>query len=393
MSTIAFDARTSSTSRRTPSAVWSPSTRTKSTFVPRSASCAKAGEEGVRVADVEGDVRQARDLGARLLQIEGVHLARELGDPHRAKSLAGGGALPVPPIRTIGGLATDAKRTPESALEPFSAPVRRWFEDSFEAPTPAQELGWPRIAAGENTIICAPTGSGKTLAAFLWGIDRLARDPERLGSGVRIVYVSPLKALSYDVERNLRAPLRGIGGPEITVGLRTGDTPQRERQAMLRKPPDVLITTPESLVPDDDLAGAGDPRRGRGGDRRRDPRRRGLEARRPPRADAGAAQPSGDERGRGRPAADRPLRDPAPARADRELPRRPGARLRHRRRGHAQGARPRDPRAGRGHGEPRAATPIPTRSTRTSTPAPTRARSGRRSTRSCSSWSSSTPRR
>ncbi len=149
--------------------------------------------------------------------------------------------------RTIGGLATDSKRTLESPLEPFSAPVRRWFEDSFEAPTPAQALGWPRIAAGENTIICAPTGSGKTLAAFLWGIDRLAREPERLGSGVRIVYVSPLKALSYDVERNLRAPLRGIGGPEISVGLRTGDTPQRERQAMLRKPPDVLITTPESL--------------------------------------------------------------------------------------------------------------------------------------------------
>ena len=136
----------------------------------------------------------------------------------------------------------------ESPLEPFSRGVRRWFEASFEAPTPAQAQGWPKIAAGANTLICAPTGSGKTLAAFLWGIDRLTREPERLGSGVRIVYVSPLKALSYDVERNLRAPLRGIrGSGEVRVGLRTGDTPQRERQAMLRKPPDVLITTPESL--------------------------------------------------------------------------------------------------------------------------------------------------
>jgi ATP-dependent Lhr-like helicase len=136
-----------------------------------------------------------------------------------------------------------AKSTPLAA---FSEPVRRWFEASFAEPTPAQAMGWPKIAAGANTLICAPTGSGKTLAAFLWGIDRLAREPERLGQGVRIVYVSPLKALSYDIERNLRAPLKGIEA-EITVGLRTGDTPQRERQAMRRKPPDILVTTPESL--------------------------------------------------------------------------------------------------------------------------------------------------
>jgi ATP-dependent helicase Lhr and Lhr-like helicase len=143
-------------------------------------------------------------------------------------------------------LATDRKATGGDALASFSAPVRRWFEASFEAPTPAQAAGWPAIASGRNALICAPTGSGKTLAAFLAGIDRLAREPERLGQGVRIVYVSPLKALSYDIERNLRAPLKGVGA-EISVGLRTGDTPQKERQAMRRNPPDVLITTPESL--------------------------------------------------------------------------------------------------------------------------------------------------
>ena len=97
-------------------------------------------------------------------------------------------------------------------------------------------MGWPKIVSGENTLICAPPGRGRRLAAFLWGIDRLAREPERLGQGVRIVYVSPLKALSYDIERNLRAPLKGIGA-EISVGLRTGDTPQRERQAMSESPP------------------------------------------------------------------------------------------------------------------------------------------------------------
>jgi ATP-dependent Lhr-like helicase len=143
-------------------------------------------------------------------------------------------------------LATDAKTSANSPLGGFSERTRRWFEASFEAPTPAQEAGWPKIASGAHTLICAPTGSGKTLSAFLWGIDALARRPEELGTGVKIVYVSPLKALSYDVERNLRAPLKGTGA-EVSVGLRTGDTPQRERQAMRRTPPDILITTPESL--------------------------------------------------------------------------------------------------------------------------------------------------
>ncbi|MCB1008946.1 MAG: DEAD/DEAH box helicase, partial [Acidobacteria bacterium] len=135
---------------------------------------------------------------------------------------------------------------PSDPLAAFSERTRDWFTRSFAGPTPAQTAGWPVIATGANTLICAPTGSGKTLAAFLWGIDRIASEPERLGEGVKLVYVSPLKALSYDVERNLRAPLAGIGA-EVSVGLRTGDTPQKDRQAMLRNPPDILITTPESL--------------------------------------------------------------------------------------------------------------------------------------------------
>jgi ATP-dependent helicase Lhr and Lhr-like helicase len=133
------------------------------------------------------------------------------------------------------------------ALEQFSARTREWFEGAFSGPTPAQSQAWPAIASGEHVLISAPTGSGKTLAAFLWAIDRLAG--ERVaGSGrhIGLVYVSPLKALSYDIDRNLRVPLRGIGA-DLKVAVRTGDTPQRERQAMLREPPDILITTPESL--------------------------------------------------------------------------------------------------------------------------------------------------
>jgi len=130
-------------------------------------------------------------------------------------------------------------------LGPFSPATRRWFEASFEGPTPAQAGGWEAISSGEHTLICAPTGSGKTLASFLWGIDKLARS-EELGTGVKLVYISPLKALSYDIERNLRAPLRGIGA-DVAVGLRTGDTSQKERRAMAKEPPDILITTPESL--------------------------------------------------------------------------------------------------------------------------------------------------
>src|SRR3954468_13029472 len=130
-------------------------------------------------------------------------------------------------------------------LNSFTPQVRDWFTRAFDRPTEAQEQAWPAIARGDNTLLSAPTGSGKTLAAFLWGLDRLVGEPSP-EPRTRLVYVSPHKALSYDIERNLRAPLRGIGG-DVSVAIRTGDTPQKERQAMLRTPPDVLITTPESL--------------------------------------------------------------------------------------------------------------------------------------------------
>jgi ATP-dependent Lhr-like helicase len=151
--------------------------------------------------------------------------------------------------------------TATEPLEGFAPAVRDWFAASFAAPTPAQVEGWAAISAGRHTLIHAPTGSGKTLAAFLWCLDRLVRDPSppptRQHPGrVRVLYVSPLKALSYDVERNLRAPLTGIAlaaarlgepAPAISVGLRTGDTSAEERRAHARRPPDILITTPESL--------------------------------------------------------------------------------------------------------------------------------------------------
>ncbi|MDQ6795036.1 MAG: DEAD/DEAH box helicase [Chloroflexota bacterium] len=147
------------------------------------------------------------------------------------------------------------------ALAVFSPSVRDWFAATFEAPTQAQSEGWAAIPAGRHTLIHAPTGSGKTLAAFLWCLDRLAREPrpaptKESPGGVRVLYVSPLKALTYDVERNLRAPLAGIAlaagrlglaAPHIAIASRTGDTPQEERRDLTRHPPDILITTPESL--------------------------------------------------------------------------------------------------------------------------------------------------
>jgi len=140
----------------------------------------------------------------------------------------------------------------------FHPIVQRWFFERFEKATPAQERGWPSIAFGKSTLIAAPTGSGKTLAAFLWSIDRLIQRAAKgdLDDATDVVYVSPLKALGNDIARNLQAPLaeifqlawsEGMLLPEIRVAVRSGDTPAHERQAMVRKPPHILITTPESL--------------------------------------------------------------------------------------------------------------------------------------------------
>ncbi|MGB9252475.1 MAG: ATP-dependent helicase, partial [Mycobacterium sp.] len=147
---------------------------------------------------------------------------------------------------------------PDDALARFSVVTRDWFAGTFAAPTPAQAEAWSAIADGRNTLVIAPTGSGKTLAAFLWAIDALAAGAPRSErpTGTRVLYVSPLKALAVDVERNLRTPLagmarvaaqRGLPAPEITVGLRSGDTSPARRRQLISNPPDVLITTPESL--------------------------------------------------------------------------------------------------------------------------------------------------
>jgi ATP-dependent Lhr-like helicase len=143
-------------------------------------------------------------------------------------------------------------------LDRFSPATAEWFRSSFSAPTAAQAGAWEAISSGHHALVVAPTGSGKTLSAFLWALDRLASEPvpeERL-KRCRVLYVSPMKALAVDVERNLRSPLVGIGHaatrlsippPDITVAVRSGDTPAQERRAFARTPSDVLITTPESL--------------------------------------------------------------------------------------------------------------------------------------------------
>jgi ATP-dependent helicase Lhr and Lhr-like helicase len=147
---------------------------------------------------------------------------------------------------------------PVSAIEGFSPATRDWFSGAFDAPTAAQEGAWTAAQEGRHALVVAPTGSGKTLAAFLWALDQLASapPPDEPRRRCRVLYVSPLKALAVDVQRNLRSPLTGIRQaaqrlglpvPDITVGMRTGDTPADERRLFARTPPDVLVTTPESL--------------------------------------------------------------------------------------------------------------------------------------------------
>ncbi|MBV7332922.1 DEAD/DEAH box helicase [Chloroflexi bacterium TSY] len=183
------------------------------------------------------------------------------------------------PALSIPAISPQPNQHPDP-LAPFLAPTRAWFQETLGQPTPPQAQGWPAIQRGEHTLILAPTGSGKTLSAFLWGIDQIFREltqdsastvahPESSGQSnkssknkkkvkpqTRLLYISPLKALNNDIDRNLRVPLAGIRKmaksmeldyPELRVSVRSGDTPQRERQAMLRTPPHIFITTPESL--------------------------------------------------------------------------------------------------------------------------------------------------
>ena len=266
-----------------------------------------------------------------------------------------------------------AART-KDPLAPFGPAVRAWFEATFEAPTQAQAEGWAAIAAGRNTLIHAPTGSGKTLAAFLWCLDRLVAQPSpaqtRQQPGtVRTLYISPLKALAYDVERNLRAPLAGIAlaaqrldlePPRISIANRTGDTPQDERRDLVRHPPDILVTTPESLyllltsqareiltgveqVIVDEVHAIAGTKRGA---------HLALSLERLERLREKAAP---EWRATEEAPAHRPERDPAPARHHRPLPRRrrSGPRGCHRRRRRPQAARAPGRRPGRGHGPAR----------------------------------------
>jgi ATP-dependent Lhr-like helicase len=153
---------------------------------------------------------------------------------------------------------SDSSTAPHDALSRFSEPTRTWFAAAFAEPTPAQVGAWEAIGAGQHALVVAPTGSGKTLSAFLWSLDRLltSERPADKTKRTRVLYVSPLKALAVDVERNLRSPLTGIRHtgdrlgqqvPEVTVGVRSGDTPPADRRRLVTQPPDIMITTPESL--------------------------------------------------------------------------------------------------------------------------------------------------
>src|SRR5262245_26609996 len=210
-------------------------------------------EGAVAAVGRAGCARTSRRAAARL------RLARPVGEVgaagtetlYRGAFVAGnvyaaGPCWPVP----------DAHANP--ALVPFSPLVADWFRERFGTPTAAQAEGWPAIARGDDTLIAAPTGSGTTLAAFLWSIDRLVTTAAAGGLEDRtdVIYVSPLKALGNDIQRNLSRPLQELGTlaaqrgrllPEIRALVRSGDTPPGERQAMARRPPHLLVTTPESL--------------------------------------------------------------------------------------------------------------------------------------------------
>src|SRR5215472_5826696 len=181
--------------------------------------------------------------------------AADHGSRRRLRNLT---SLNVGGWRQYGGMAVQPPVSSAEALDEFSPATRAWFEGAFAVPTQAQAQAWRAIGKGEDTLVIAPTGSGKTLAAFLWAIDRLAAVPPPADrkQRCRVLYVSPLKALAVDIERNLRSPLTGIrhaahrlGQPEpdIAVAIRTGDTAADERRKIATKPPDILITTPESL--------------------------------------------------------------------------------------------------------------------------------------------------
>src|SRR5262245_61161949 len=184
--------------------------------------------------------------GARLTEVDCVMTSGWPCAPAKARLSVGSGRM----AGMAGSGATQG-------MEGFSPVARAWFADAFATPTPAQTGAWRAIAAGRNALVVAPTGSGKTLAAFLWALDRLsASPPAPKKERCRVLYVSPLKALAVDVERNLRAPLTGLRQtaarlgtqvPDITVGIRSGDTSAADRRRLTTTPPDVMITTPESL--------------------------------------------------------------------------------------------------------------------------------------------------
>ncbi len=203
---------------------------------------------------MQGALRDLLDSGVRRNDKSGIrhqpaHITR---GPERLAIIEGRNHCPIPAAAHV------SQSDIASPLESFHPAVRGWFEARFDAPTDAQAAGWPPIVAGRDTLLAAPTGSGKTLAAFLSGVNRLVRRAERgeLADETSILYVSPLKALGNDIERNLDEPLAGIrelmrragdDPPDIRTLVRTGDTPASVRQAMVRRPPHIVITTPESL--------------------------------------------------------------------------------------------------------------------------------------------------